>query len=144
MWNQNGRICLWRYTENQRNYPGWHLSADADGCASLLSLLDQLPTATAAYRTLQITAPSAAQLRVPNNRAAGWLAPCRLRIEWAAHPATWLLPEVLDPAQLSLGADWLAPLRAGIADIAERRGDYAIGNRDARLWFWWWPRPLAD
>ena len=21
-------ISIWRYTENQRNYPGWHLNAD--------------------------------------------------------------------------------------------------------------------
>ena len=144
MWNQNGRICLWRYTENQRNYRGWHLSADADGCASLLSLLDQLPSASAAYRTLQITAPSATQLRAPNNRASGWLAPSRLRIEWAAQPATWLLPESLDPAHLTLGLDRLIPLRAGIADVAAGRGDYSIGDRGARLWFWWWPKGAAN
>ena len=144
MWKQNGRICLWRYTENRRSYRGWHLSADVDGCASLLSLLEQLPSATAVYRTLQITVPSAAQLCVPNNRAADWLAPSRLRIEWARQPATWLLPEALDLAQLTLGANWLTPLRAGIADIATGRGDYSIGDREARLWFWWWPNGAAN
>lgn len=143
MWNQTGRVVLWRYTENQRNYPGWHLSADADGCANLLAVLDQLSSASAAYRTLQITLPSAAQLGVPNNRSAGWLAPSRLRIEWSPQPATWLLPEALDLAHLTLGADWVAPLRAGITDIAAGRGDFSIGGRDAGLWFWWWPRHPA-
>ena len=22
-WKQSGRVSLWRYTENERNYPGW-------------------------------------------------------------------------------------------------------------------------
>ena len=38
-WKQRGIISLWRYTENSRNYSGWHLTADAAGCASLLELL---------------------------------------------------------------------------------------------------------
>ncbi len=28
-WRQAGAIFLWRYEENVRNDPGWHLTADA-------------------------------------------------------------------------------------------------------------------
>lgn len=39
-WHQRDRISLWRYVEANRSYAGWHLSADDEGCRSLLELLD--------------------------------------------------------------------------------------------------------
>lgn len=49
-WKQSGRISIWRYTENERNYPGWNLDAlAADGAGS---------------RSIAITAPTKAQLAV--------------------------------------------------------------------------------
>lgn len=76
-WRQSGRVSLWRYTENERNYPGWNLNADAAGCRSLLELLDALTITGAGGRMVTVTQPTSEQLRVPNNRggAAAWLAP---------------------------------------------------------------------
>ena len=73
-WKQSGRISLWRYTENQRNFPGWHLNGDADGCQSLLALLDALAADGEGSRTVAIIAPTKTQLSVPNNKAG--LAAC--------------------------------------------------------------------
>lgn len=56
-----GRVSLWRYTENERNYPGWNLNADAAGCRSLLELLDALTITGAGGRTVTVTQPTSEQ-----------------------------------------------------------------------------------
>lgn len=142
-WKQSGNISLWRYTENQRNYPDWHLNADTNGCASLIALLDVLTEeGPDAYRTVKVTPPNQAQLAVPNNHSgrAAWQAPEKLRLSLSTDDAAWIFPSQSNPAILVIGSDWLAPLRKGIKDILFGRGDYSIGNNsddNLRLWFWW-------
>lgn len=66
-WAQSGRISLWRYTESQRGYRGWHLNADRAGCASLLALLDALQSGSETLRTVRLSPPTQEQLWVPSN-----------------------------------------------------------------------------
>jgi hypothetical protein len=140
-WKQSGNISLWRYTENERNYPGWHLTADAAGCASLIALLDALAAdGVPASRSVEITPPSKPQLGVPNNKSgsAAWQAPGKLRVSFSATPAEWSFPLDLDSAVITVGSDWLASLREGLSGIPLGRGDYSIGPEgSSRLWFWW-------
>ena len=142
MWKQAGRISLWRYTANERNYPGWHLNADRSGCASLLALLHELAEGPEMQRIVHISAPDSAQLSVPNNQGgqAPWLSPPKLRMSCSRDPHAWVFPPDLEPASLTVGTDWLEPLRQGIAGIPDGRGDFSIGNDkngSLRLWFWW-------
>jgi hypothetical protein len=142
VWKQQGTVSLWRYTENERNYPGWHLNADPVGCTSLLALLEELAHSEGTHRTIQLKPPSASQLAVPNNQGGGaaWLAPARLRVSISDVPATWEFPADLKPATLTIGFDWLTALREGIAGIPQGFGDYSIGSRKSgslSLWFWW-------
>lgn len=138
-WKQSGRISIWRYTENERNYPGWNLNADRAGCHSLLNLLDALAADGAGSRSIAITAPTKAQLGVPNNMGgqAAWVAPEKLRLTLSLVADKWSFPPDLDPALIEVGSTWLQALREGIAGIPEGRGDYAIGKGSLRLWFWW-------
>lgn len=142
-WKQAGNVSLWYYTENERNYPGWHLTSDAAGCESLVALLDALAAdGITASRAVQLTPPSKAQLSVPNNRSglAAWRAPSKLRVSFSQRPTDWLFPLEIDPAVLTIGSDWLTPFREGISGIPLGRGDYSIGpaGKDgSRLWFWW-------
>jgi hypothetical protein len=140
-WKQSGRVSLWRYTENERNYPGWHLNADAAGCQSLLALLVALSADGHGSRTVAITAPTKAELNVPNNKSglAAWVAPDKLRVALSSDPEEWSFPPQVDPAALTIGSGWLARLGEGIAGIPAGRGDYAIGDRKGGLplWFWW-------
>lgn len=141
-WRQTGTVSLWRYQGNQRNYPGWHLSADMAGCASLLVLLDALEEAGAgATRTVQLLAPMANVLRVPNNRGAELDAPSAVSLAMAEAPDTWQWDLDGGRMRVQLGAACLQKLRKGIMDIAAGEGDYSIGGADMdRLWFWWWPQ----
>ena len=139
-WSQSGRVSLWRYTENTKNYGGWHLNADAAGCRSLAALLRELASGGSPTRSVRLTSPTVAELAVPNNRDADWLAPNKLRVGWSATPSDWCLPPSLDPAELTFGSDWLEPLLTGVAGIAQGKGDYSIGSRGGGslpLWFWW-------
>ncbi|BDU16499.1 hypothetical protein [Lysobacter auxotrophicus] len=140
-WRQSGRVSLWRYTENVRNYPGWNLNVDAAGCRSLLELLDALTTEGTGGRTITVTPPTSEQLRVPNNRggAATWLAPEKWYVSLASDPGAWNFPPDTQPAVLALGSNWLAPLRAGIAGTQVGIGDQSIGDRKRglALWLWW-------
>ena len=138
-WKQSGRISIWRYIENEQNYPGWHLNADRVGCQSLLALLDALAADGTDPRSIAITAPTKAQLGVPNNMRgqAAWVAPKKLRLTLSPVADQWSFPPDLNPAAIEVGSTWLQALREGIAGIPEGRGDYAIGKGSLRLWFWW-------
>ncbi|RZI59261.1 MAG: hypothetical protein EOP14_04380 [Pseudomonas sp.] len=142
-WKQAGSVSLWYYTENERNYPGWHLTADAAGCESLIALLDAFASdGVATSRAIEIKPPTKAQLGVPNNKSglAAWQAPSKFRIAFSNIPAEWAFPLDLDQASLTIGSDWLTPLRDGISGIPHGRGDYAIGPAgkvNPGLWFWW-------
>ncbi|MCL2310132.1 MAG: hypothetical protein FWC42_07660 [Proteobacteria bacterium] len=142
-WKQAGNVSLWYYTENECNYPGWHLNADAAGCESLIALLDAFAAdGVTASRTVAIKPPSKNQLRVPNNRygLAAWQSPGKLRIVFSSNPTDWSFPLSSEAAIFTVGSNWLPSLREGISGIPYGRGDYAIGpagKGNSRLWFWW-------
>ncbi|GAA5068891.1 hypothetical protein GCM10025759_05090 [Lysobacter panacisoli] len=140
-WKQSGRISLWRYTENECNYPGWHLNADEAGCRSLLELLDALSFEGSGTRAIALTPPTSGQLQVPNNMRglAAWVAPEKWRITLSPEPDGWVFPSDLHPGALTVDSTWLGPLRTGITGIQAGRGDYSIGDRKGglALWFWW-------
>lgn len=142
-WKQNGLISLWRYTQNERNYPGWHLSADAAGCESLALLLQSLVVdGHAATRTVLLEAPNARTLSVPNNLGghANYETPEKLRLRFSEDAGVWLFPATLEPAELTFGKDWLEPLQQGLEAMSRGQGDYCIGIKQEGslpLWFWW-------
>jgi hypothetical protein len=142
-WKQSGSVSLWRYTENLRNYPGWHLTADAVGCASVVTLLDALESDNSAVsRTIALVPPTPAVLAVPNNRSSAVIAPEKLRMSFSLAPSQWSFTESAAPAELTFGSNWLPQLRRAIAGISRGEGDYSIGESgggNLPLWFWWQP-----
>jgi len=141
-WKQRGTISLWRYTENQKNFPGWHLNADGEGCASLLKLIDALRGHPGSYRKLRLSSPSPQQLAVPNNRTAAWIAPQLWVIQHDPEGEHWHFASESETVTLIAGACWLERLRTGAAGIPAKQGDDSIGAgrlQESRLWFWWGP-----
>lgn len=67
-WDQKGEIYLWKYLQNEKNFPGLNVSFDSAGYASFLALLrlfhNQMQGIT---RTVKATPPSKAILARPNN-----------------------------------------------------------------------------
>ena len=136
-----GRVCLWRYRDRARNYPGFHLSADPRGCDQLLVLLDGLMKARKPQiGNVALDPVTQAVLAIPNNRDAR----ASTYRHWALVVDPSFPPERLhftvmnDRVQTELSAIQVERLAAGVRDIRERRGDYAIGDKDGHeLWFWW-------
>jgi hypothetical protein len=142
-WKQNGAVSIWRYTEFEKKFGGWHLSADDAGVESLLQLFTALQSEPGAHRTVAITPPSKRLLKVPNYQQgrAKWIAPSKLQLRFSSAPETWELPGDLEPARLSVGASYLPELVTAVKGIPRGEGDFSMGSRDGeslRLWFWWW------
>ena len=140
-WQQSGSVWLWRYQSNDRNYPGWHLTADRAGAASLVELLDKLASGDqSGMRTVQLGRPTPAILSVPNNRSAEWTSPAKLRVAFADDPNEWIFACTDVAAQLMLGRDWFPLLSTAVSRIPLGEGDFSIGPPDPnqRLWLWWY------
>ena len=136
-WKQSGNIYIWRYQDNPRNYPGWHLSANNSGCISFSELLQALiDSPPEANRTVQLSVPTEKQFCVPNcNRKP--IAETKLRIKRSGNTDKWALTKNEDKLQLDIGIVYLQKFISGIADIQQGKGDYCIGRDNQELWFWW-------
>jgi hypothetical protein len=138
-WRLQGDVYLWRYKGNARNYPGWHLTADTPGCASLLELIDLMRDSQfLSEAPIRLSQPTLRQISVPNapleHDPAKSLAVYHSPKLVADH---WRLSENDGRVRLEVGHDSLSELRKGIADVARHEGDYSIGATGQALWFWW-------
>jgi len=134
-WKQAGALYLWRYTENQRNYPGWHLAADKTGFAALTDLLTRLLRAgDAASRTTQIAPPSPAVLGTANNRTAPVVSTERARWNVSAIEHEWRLDESSKVLSLNLGRQKVAGMLHWLSN-PEQAFDTTYGTSPP-LWFW--------
>ena len=136
-WKQSGNVYIWRYQDNPKNYPGWHLSANNAGCMSISELLRAfIDSPPETNRTVQLSVPTEKQFCVPNcNRRP--IPETKLRITKSGIPDEWALKNIEDKLQLDIGTVYLQKLISGIADIQQQKGDYCIGHTHQELWFWW-------
>jgi hypothetical protein len=142
-WRQAGCIYLWCYHENTKNFPGWHMTADASGCESLLALVEEMESAQwSCEQTIHTPRPTPPIIEVPT-RARRWSAAVslHLKVRRAANfEQGWQLRCQEGAVTLTVGPARLAELKKGFLDIAQGLGDYSIPNDapdDQRLWFWW-------
>jgi hypothetical protein len=145
-WKQQGNLYLWKYLENARNYPGWHMTANRSACQNLADLIEKmLSSPWSSQKVLNTEPPNEKILQVPNNRGgkAHWEAAQSLILKYPKkHKVTddsFLLKEYKNTVELSLGKNSLELLRQGILEIPEGKGDYTIGTDEIMLWFWWMP-----
>lgn len=131
---------IWRYRDNRRNYPGDHMSADAEGCAALLTWLHSRRVRPE-FRLQPVTAEV---LRIPNNQGgsaayAGCTA-LKLDVRPAVDPGHFLFSESGSHLGLECSQQQVECIIKGIEDIQQGEGDYCIGGDDQHvLWFWWYP-----
>ena len=137
-WQQRGQIYLWEYTENTRNFPGWHLVVDSTASDSLASLVAFLNDAQEPiHRTIQISRPTRNVLCIPNNKdgLARFSVPAKLVIYFdPTSENLWALECVGDVAEWRLGANSVTELGSALADPNDYF-DRKFG-KDKPLWFW--------
>ena len=141
-----GRICLWRYRERTRNYPGFHLSADHTGATQLIARLASLAKARAGQiANVTLDPPTADVLAIPNNRDASVAAYRHwdIVVDPRFDPERLHFTVVGDRVRTELSPVQVESLAAGVEDIRQRRGDYSIGDdEEHQIWFWWQNDPL--
>ena len=137
-WKQRGQIYFWRYTENSRNFPGWHLVVDSAASESLASLVASLTKAQEPiHRTLQVSRPTKDVLCIPNNKdgLARFSAPTKLVICFDPTDAdSWTLDCVSDVLEWRLGSNSMTELESALAS-PNSFFDRQFG-KDKPLWFW--------
>jgi len=150
MKNTAAEVVLWKYRENRRNYPGYHLTADLAGCEILRTTFQSLAHATTRLETSIALSPiTPAVLSVPNNRAGNATVVCFEKWSLASGPEFedpyFIFGESGTQCRLVLSRALCARVCEGIEDIGRGRGDYSVGAGGQQvLWFWWHPsRPLS-
>ena len=135
-WKQSGRLFLWRFTENTRNFPGWHFMVDRAAAASLSELLKAMARGTPpCFRGVVVSLPTAEVLAVPNNRHSGCVAPEKLRVELDPEDAdSWAFEEEGAVLHWRMGAHKLQ-LAADVFGDPVKYFDSSIGKSPA-LWSW--------
>jgi hypothetical protein len=130
---QRGAVFLWRYRENRRNYPGWNIAADDQGCEWLLELLERLREAGSELAiSLRVARPTESVLGVPKNMngKARWSSRESLSVRLAPRRLpedTWTLKADSVSVTITAGRKKLDELRRAVADMRAGEGDYAVG-----------------
>ncbi len=133
-WTLKGSISIWRYEPINKNFPGWHMTADDDGYGSLLELIELLEKSDiGSKRTVTLSKPepglACADLKETPEK--------KVVISLGEPEAQWSLENGDDNLFFKLGLQSLARLRSGI--VSAKNGDYdfsvsAPGGQN--LWFW--------
>lgn len=81
-YKQTGELYFWKYTLNESNYPGFHMSWADNGKASFTEFLELLrQSSPGTYRTLKLNTPTQMVLGVPNNRPQKVITRPKLKVE---------------------------------------------------------------
>jgi hypothetical protein len=148
-WKQSGCVYCWRFVDNASNYPGWNVTADRDGCNSMLHLFNLMASAMhPSSQCVRLTRPSPGIAAGPGNRGgqARWSSGAsELEIKFRKNhvpPSHWSLERQGDSLVLIVGQDKLEELRRGFEDIMNGEGDWGIGPDDDDLQLvYFWPLP---
>jgi len=140
----SGRVYIWKYTDNERNYPGWNLTVDNLASEELLVLFDMMGQCEwSTNKKLLTTRPTDKEIITPNNRNgnAKWTTKSKIifSLKTNTTPDYWATTETADELKISFGKEKLMGLRDAIIDIPKGKGDYSIADKDDNniLTFWW-------
>lgn len=139
-----GKIYLWKYLENSKNYPGWNITVDKTGGDNLLELINLMKTCEwSSKKSIQIFKPNQEQLNVPNNKngKAEWKSTQNLilNLKKEVEPDFWEVIDKGNDIEILLGNNSLLKLENSIKRILNNEGDFAISSNDDEniLYFWW-------
>jgi len=140
----NGKVYIWKYIENQRNYPGWNLTVDLKASKNLSELLDLMTASDwPSKKIISTELPTETQLKIPNNNIglAKWKSKPKLTLNYKKGESEnhWLITETDNGVEIQFGKTKLVDLKNTINGIPKGEGDYAISDLDDNniLYFWW-------
>lgn len=137
-----GKVHLWKYLEKQSNYPGINLTADTDGCASLIELLTRFrkdeyqPTKTLA---LHPTTKNIARVGTAKSTFKSF-STITLNFISEGEPI-WTIEEQLnDEIKISFSLPYLKEFENALKRVKVDEGDFPIADKKRKhvLYFWWY------
>ncbi|GJM08357.1 MAG: hypothetical protein DHS20C11_06330 [Lysobacteraceae bacterium] len=136
-WRQKGKIYLWRYEGNEKNYPGYHFATNKSGLASFRVLLGALLEAKlGANRTIRLEQPTRDILAVPNNTRGRAVSRERLGIEKGAE-SQWQVIETTESVKIVLGEKWITEF-TDMLKLVKPQVEPSVGPKGStRVNLWW-------
>lgn len=138
-----GTLCLWTYTENDRNYPGWNIGATRESVKSLHELLNMMERCEwSTTKAVKVQPPTPKLLNNVNNRngQANWKSTSELILKANKNidENSWNFRIGTNNLELTFGTKKLIELRNSLNEIANGNGDFAITDDldDNILYFW--------
>jgi hypothetical protein len=139
-----GKVYVWKYLENSRNYPGWNFTVDKIASASLLELLDLMKNCEwSSSKEIEISNPTENQIKVPNNQkgSAKWKTVSKLILSSKKNTdkELWKVIEKETAIEIQFGENKLIELEKAINGIPKGIGDFAItsDSEENILYLWW-------
>jgi len=133
-WSKSGKIAIWRYEPQAKNFPGWHMSCDSEGYKSLNELLSVfLDSESMKKRTLVLDTPdpyiaSSTLKKTMQNK---------LVIVKSSDDSQWLLSDDCGKLILDIGSGKITELMGGVNDALTGKYDFSVGATNGQnLWFW--------
>ena len=139
-----GDIYVWKYRENQRNYPGWNFTMDKNASFSMVELLNLMDSCEwSSKKLILLSKPTQMQLDVPNNmkgkaKFKGY-EELILNFRKTEDENYWVITELKDCIEIKFGKNRLSELKNAIMGIPLGKGDFGISdeNEDNILNIWW-------
>jgi hypothetical protein len=140
----SGRVYIWKYADNDRNYPGWNITVDNLASEELSVLFDMMGQCEwSTNKKILATRPTDQEIGTPNNRngIAKWTTKSKIvfSLKTNTTPDYWATTETVDELEISFGKEKLRGLWDAIINIPKGKGDHSIADKDDNniLTFWW-------
>ncbi len=143
---QRGSVWLWRDVSHRRNFPGWNVTADVEGCSSLVELLSRMINSNwGSSKTIlladlpEIIANNCERLVAPDE----WTVQCTKH----SNDEHWKWTGSSSAPRLKCDESMLKEIRVAIENVANGRGDFRLGSElqsihdseESILSLWFWP-----
>jgi hypothetical protein len=140
----SGGVYIWKYTDNDWNYPGWNMTVDDLASQELSQLLDMMEKCEwSTSKKILTTIPTVKEISAPNNRngMAKWITESKIILSFKTNKTLdyWATIETVDELEIGFGFEKLQRFKNSIINIPRGKGDYSIADKDnnSSLTFWW-------
>jgi hypothetical protein len=139
--NITSEIFIWKYLENERNYPGWNISFDKSVAEKLLELINLMDSCEwSSKKIIKVKTPSQTQLKIANNRngEAKWKTKFSLVLNFKKdEPTLWKMIEEENQIEIRFGQKRLIELRNAVVKKIDNLNDFAIYLDDENCLYFW-------
>lgn len=138
-YSPKGRVLLWKFGPEHRNYIGWNLTADEEGCTFLVELLEGMQASAMPPSARITTVPATTPLVKAVTGSRPLMTVSRLILHYRkGEPQLWITGEEEGALVITFGDREVALLQTALLRVVKGESDFAIGDEkdDQLLYFW--------